>query len=145
MLPPEPKIFHGREKELSEILQSFAGHKSPRVAILGPGGIGKSSLSRALIHHPDISARYCDNRFFVSCDSICTSTELAALVGSYLGMKAGKNVKDLVVQQLARISSCLLVLDNMETIWEETQSRAECEEFLTLLTDVDQLALVAST
>ncbi|KAJ7174995.1 hypothetical protein C8R43DRAFT_943269 [Mycena crocata] len=36
MLPSEPKIFYGRENELSHILELFVD-RAPRVAILGPG------------------------------------------------------------------------------------------------------------
>ncbi|KAJ7738554.1 hypothetical protein B0H14DRAFT_3168166 [Mycena olivaceomarginata] len=71
MLPSEPKIFHGRESELSDILQLF-NTGVPRIAILGAGGMGKTSLARAVLHHPDIMARYVQNRFFVACNSAMT-------------------------------------------------------------------------
>jgi ABC-type phosphate/phosphonate transport system ATPase subunit len=57
MLPAEPKIFHGRESEVSNILDLF-GQGTPRVAILGAGGMGKTSLARVIVHHADIAARY---------------------------------------------------------------------------------------
>ncbi|KAJ7874606.1 hypothetical protein B0H13DRAFT_2551486 [Mycena leptocephala] len=38
----------------------------------------------------------------------------------------------------------LLILDNLETLWEPTESRANVEEFLSLLTGVEHLALVIS-
>ncbi|KAJ7697563.1 hypothetical protein B0H14DRAFT_3174402 [Mycena olivaceomarginata] len=89
MLPSEPKIFHGREFELSEILHLF-NTGTPRIAILGAGGMGKTSLARAVLHHPDIMARYVQNRFFVGCNSAMTGIELANLIGSHLGLKPGK-------------------------------------------------------
>jgi Cdc6-like AAA superfamily ATPase len=48
MLPAEPKIFHGRNSELSDILHLFS-QGTPRIAILGAGGMGKTSLARAVI------------------------------------------------------------------------------------------------
>ncbi|KAJ7848691.1 hypothetical protein B0H13DRAFT_1906639 [Mycena leptocephala] len=39
-------------------------------------------------------------------------------------------------------SDCLLILDNLETLWEPVESRGKIEEFLSLLTGVDHLALV---
>ncbi|KAJ7458212.1 hypothetical protein FB451DRAFT_959284, partial [Mycena latifolia] len=36
----------------------------------------------------------------------------------------------------------LLILDNLETLWEPLESRKEIEEFLSLLTDVKHLAVV---
>lgn len=80
MLPSEPQIFHGRESELSDILKAFAS-ETPRIAILGAGGMGKTSLARAVLHHSQITARYGQHRFFVACDSASTKVELMALVG----------------------------------------------------------------
>ncbi|KAK6969189.1 hypothetical protein R3P38DRAFT_3243801 [Favolaschia claudopus] len=39
-------------------------------------------------------------------------------------------------------STTLLVLDNFETPWERSSGREEVEEFLSLLTDISQLALL---
>ncbi|KAJ7018450.1 hypothetical protein C8F04DRAFT_1328146, partial [Mycena alexandri] len=53
MIPSQPKIFHGRDSELQEIAKILQ-HQFPRIAILGPGGMGKTSLARAVLHHPDL-------------------------------------------------------------------------------------------
>ncbi|KAJ7918254.1 hypothetical protein B0H13DRAFT_1607574, partial [Mycena leptocephala] len=39
-------------------------------------------------------------------------------------------------------SPCLLVMDNLETVWEPLDSRGGVEEFLSLLTDIQHLALI---
>jgi GTPase SAR1 family protein len=141
MLLSEPKIFHGRDTELSEILMLFI-QGTPRIAILGAGRIGKTSLTRAVIHHLDIVSRYMQNRHFVACDSAANKVELAALVGAHLGLKPGKYLTKAVVNHFASGAPSLLILDNLETVWEPTQIRAEIEEFLSLLTDVAHLALM---
>ncbi|KAJ7935862.1 hypothetical protein B0H13DRAFT_2462800 [Mycena leptocephala] len=140
MLPSEPKIFHGRESEISEILSVFS--QAPRIAILGAGGMGKSSLAKAVIHHEDISTKYKEHRFFVACDSVATKVDLAALIGAHLGLKPGKDLTQPVVQYFSRSSPSLLILDNLETLWEPAETRHDIEEFLSLLTDVDHLALM---
>ncbi|KAJ7442883.1 hypothetical protein FB451DRAFT_1438049 [Mycena latifolia] len=123
LLPAKPKIFHGRESEFQEILQNFSNKEVPRVAILGTGGIGKTSLAKAALHHPGISANY-ENKLFVACDSATTSIELAALVGSNIGFKRGRDLTQPVVQHCAHGPPCLLVLDNLETSWEPIETRA---------------------
>ncbi|KAJ6595369.1 hypothetical protein B0H10DRAFT_2232934 [Mycena sp. CBHHK59/15] len=78
LLPGKPKIFHGREMELKQIIKALAGG-SARIAILGAGGMGKTSLAKAALHHPDITAKYKEH-FFVSTDSVTTGSDLLVLL-----------------------------------------------------------------
>ncbi|KAJ7303098.1 P-loop containing nucleoside triphosphate hydrolase protein, partial [Mycena albidolilacea] len=141
MLPSDPKIFHGRKSELTKILRLFS-QSIPRIAILGPGGMGKTSLARAVIHHTEFVSRYGQYRYFVACDSAVSKVELAALIGAHLGLKPGPVLTHAVVNHFSRSPPSVLILDNLETVWEPTEFRPEIEEFLSLLTDVDHLALI---
>jgi hypothetical protein len=140
MLPSKPKIFYGREWEVEKIMK-ILGQQSPRIAILGGGGMGKTSLARAVLHHPDTSAKF-EHRFFVSAEAAASSIELAALIGLHVGLNPGKDLTRPVVQYLSRKSCSLLILDNLETVWEPIQARNGIEEFLSLLTEVEHLALI---
>ncbi|KAJ7766071.1 hypothetical protein B0H16DRAFT_1792949 [Mycena metata] len=142
MLPAEPKIFHGRESELADILKHFE-QGSPRIAILGAGGMGKTSLAQAVIHHEEIVIKYQGNRLFVACDTAASKVELAGLIGAHLGMKPGQDLTQAVLRRLLEGSTTLLILDNLETAWEPVESRKEVEEFLSLLTDITSLALMS--
>ncbi|KAJ6455497.1 hypothetical protein C8R45DRAFT_1076933 [Mycena sanguinolenta] len=64
LLPSMPQIFHGRESELAQIVQ-LLDQQCAKIAILGPGGIGKTSLARAALHHPDVAAKY-EDRLFIT-------------------------------------------------------------------------------
>ncbi|KAF8140873.1 hypothetical protein K438DRAFT_1785334 [Mycena galopus ATCC 62051] len=136
----KPKIFHGREQELEDVL-NLLSEKSPRIAILGGGGMGKTSLARAALHHPDIASKF-KHRFFVSAEAATTSIELAALVGLHLGLNSGQDLTKAVVRYLARTPASLLILDNLETVWEDIQTRAGVENLLSLLSEVEHLALI---
>ncbi|KAJ6514074.1 P-loop containing nucleoside triphosphate hydrolase protein, partial [Mycena vulgaris] len=141
MLPSEPKIFHGRESEVSEILKLFM-QETPRIAILGGGGMGKTSLARAVLHHPKIAGKYAQDRFFVACDSTSSTDELVTLIGAHLGLKPKKGLAKVVLHHFTTNPACLLVLDNLETLWEATGIRRDIEELISLLTDIKHLALI---
>ncbi|KAJ6473006.1 hypothetical protein C8R45DRAFT_1077765 [Mycena sanguinolenta] len=132
LLPSMPQIFHGRESELAQIVQ-LLDQQCAKIAILGPGGIGKTSLARAALHHPDVAAKY-EDRLFVSCESATTSIEIAGFIGAHLGLKPEKN--------MIKKSTCLLILDNLETTWEPLESRGGTEDLLSNLTDISHLALI---
>ncbi|KAJ6535861.1 hypothetical protein DFH09DRAFT_1402643 [Mycena vulgaris] len=138
MLPSEPKIFHGRESELSDILKLFM-QETPRIAILGASGMGKTSLARAVLHHPTITGTYAQHCFFVACDSTPSKDELVILIGAHLGLKPKKGLDKVILHHFATNPASLLVL---ETLWEPTEIRRDIEEFLSLLTDVKHLALI---
>ncbi|KAJ6596225.1 P-loop containing nucleoside triphosphate hydrolase protein, partial [Mycena vulgaris] len=140
LLPPQPKIFHGRQKELEDVVHALL--LSPaRVAILGGGGIGKTTLAAAVLHHPDIVSQYW-HRHFISCESATTSVLLISTVALHLGLEPSRQPINMVVQHLSQCGSVLLVLDNLETSWEDIQTRIDVEELLARLSSVQQLALV---
>ncbi|KAJ7662514.1 hypothetical protein B0H14DRAFT_3698892 [Mycena olivaceomarginata] len=138
------QIFHGCESELNDVVTNLL-QDGRRVAILGPGGIGKTSFAKAVMHHADLVARFPD-RYFVSCESSQSAGELMAAVASALGLKfTGKLTAKLsqsIFKCLSSKKSCLLVPDNFETLWEPREMRAKVEEFLTLLGDLRKVALL---
>ncbi|KAJ7812447.1 hypothetical protein B0H14DRAFT_2605764 [Mycena olivaceomarginata] len=133
-------ILHGRESEVENIMKMLS-QASPRIAILGGGGMGKTSLAKAVLHHTDTSDKF-QYIFFVSAESATTSIELAPLIGLHVGLNPGKDLTRPVVQYFSQKPPSLLILDNLETVWEPIQSRGGIEEFLSLLTEVEHLALL---
>ncbi|KAJ6596275.1 P-loop containing nucleoside triphosphate hydrolase protein, partial [Mycena vulgaris] len=140
-LPSEPKIFHGRASVVSDILSLFH-QEPPRIAILGAGGMGKTSLARAVLHHVEIASRYDQYRFFIACDAVSTKSELVALIGIHLGVKPDKDLTRNILQHLSSGPASLVILDNLETSWELLESRRDIEGLLALLADIQHLALI---
>ncbi|KAK7006164.1 AAA domain-containing protein [Favolaschia claudopus] len=142
LIPAAPKIFHGRDHELQSIVDALRSG-FPRIAILGPGGMGKTSLAIASLHDNKIVEKY-PTRHFISCDSAHTSDTLVAIIASNLGLEPSRGIAKAIVRQLSAGPACRMVLDNFETPWEPMETRTQVEEFLSLLTDVPHLALLVT-
>ncbi|KAJ7840879.1 hypothetical protein B0H13DRAFT_1910516 [Mycena leptocephala] len=61
--------------------------------------------------------------------SIATQVELAALIGAHVGLKPGKDLTQLVIQYFSSGPGSLLILDNLETLWEPVESRGKSRNF----------------
>ncbi|KAJ7928233.1 hypothetical protein B0H13DRAFT_2311777 [Mycena leptocephala] len=140
LLPASPQIFHGRESELED-LRGILAQDYARIAILGPGGMGKTTLALSLLHEPSTVSKYV-HRYFVPCHSIPTCSELVSNIASHIGVDQGRNLARRIGRHLSLNPPSLLILDNLETPWEPLSSRADVEELLSLLVDVSHLAIV---
>jgi hypothetical protein len=106
--------------------------------------MGKTTLSKAVLHHPELASRYDQHRIFVPCEAVSTSIQLARLIGAHLGLDSGKDLTGPVIRHFSSGPPTLLILDNLETIWEPLESRPDVEKFLCHLTDVEDLAFIVS-
>ncbi|KAJ7270291.1 P-loop containing nucleoside triphosphate hydrolase protein, partial [Mycena rebaudengoi] len=140
LLPPCPQIFHGREAELEDVVNILM-QDCAHIAILGAGGIGKTSLATVALHNPQVEAKY-SHRYFVPCHSIPTCSDLSATIADYIGVEKGPNMAKKIAHHFFHAPPSLLVLDNLETPWETLPSHSEVEEFLALLTDAPHLGLM---
>ncbi|KAJ7274814.1 hypothetical protein C8J57DRAFT_1714567 [Mycena rebaudengoi] len=142
MLPPYPHIFHGRDSELRDVV-ALLMQDSARVALLGTGGIGKTSLATAALHHTDVVAKY-SCRYYIPCQSSATCGDLVSTIADHIGLEKGPNLSKKIMLNFKRAPPTLLILDNLETPWEPLSSRHEVETFLCLLADVPYLGLLVT-
>ncbi|KAJ7018859.1 P-loop containing nucleoside triphosphate hydrolase protein, partial [Mycena alexandri] len=140
--PASPKVFHGRNSELDHIV-SILLSDTARVVILGPGGVGKTSLSVAALHCPAVMERY-SHPHFVSCESVNTGVDLVSTISSHLGLEPSRQLSGDIIRHLTKAGPSLLLIDNLETPWEPLESRGGVEEFLSLLADVPHLAILVT-
>ncbi|KAJ7586745.1 P-loop containing nucleoside triphosphate hydrolase protein, partial [Mycena floridula] len=142
-LPPAPKILHGRQNELNHVINALCQHDTARVAILGPGGIGKTSLAQAILHNPMIVAKYGGQLYWITCDSSESANDLIIVIATYFGVETTSNRIHAILRYLEAMSTpILLVLDNLETLWEQPSKRPEVEELLSHLTGIENLSSV---
>jgi hypothetical protein len=115
-----------------------------RVAILGAGGMGKTSLAISALRHPSFVEKYL-HRHFIPCESANTALDLVSIIGSHLELEPSTQLSKAIIRRLSEGGPSLVVLDNLETPWEPQESRADVEAFLSLLTGVPTVALLVSS
>ncbi|VDB85238.1 unnamed protein product [Peniophora sp. CBMAI 1063] len=146
-LPAAPPIFYGRVDEVTHIIHSIRSKHPARVAILGSGGIGKTTIALSVLNNPQLREIFHDRRLFMSCEAVSTADDvtqgLLTLFGLVADRKSGVAPQDLLVSHVAGLDDCILCLDNLETPWD-ADVRA-VEDLLSRLAGLANLALIITT
>jgi tetratricopeptide (TPR) repeat protein len=139
-LPP-PRHCFGREDAVSQVVAAVLAKPAAPLAILGPPGVGKTTVAVTALHDPRVVKRYRSRRFFVRADGVSGRDALVAAVAATVGLEPGPGLEERTWRELER-GAALLVLDNAETPWDAEPQAVE--ELLAQLAAVPGLALVAT-
>ena len=145
MLPAEslvpPDRWFGRSAEAAALTAAVVGSSANTLAILGPPGIGKSTLGRHVVTSTPVIERFGKRRWRVELQSATDAAALrtAIIVAVSLDPALHKFPKALTL--LGRCPA-LLVLDNLETPWERDMNAVQ--DCLRQLAAVPNLVLLVS-
>ncbi|KAH7917694.1 hypothetical protein BV22DRAFT_1135200, partial [Leucogyrophana mollusca] len=111
--PPRPSMLFGRDDLVRDVVESL---NTQHVVLVGPGGIGKSSIAKAILNEDAIVARFKDRRFFVRFDDINASQVThGAFIGRIAGALGLRSSLLSSIKASMAASPTFLVLDNAET------------------------------
>jgi len=119
-LPLKPEIFHGRDHFVEDIAQLLLQEATSRVCILGPGGMGKTSVSIAVVELPVIKERFPgENVIWVPCIEATSATLLLEILYIQMQIPVEKKITldNIILKLDTSKQPRLIMLDNFETPW----------------------------
>jgi len=114
-----------------------------RLAILGPGGMGKTAIALTILHDARIVQSFRNLRFFLSCEALIDPNSVVISLAKLLGLQVSGDLVTAVITRLIAMPRTLLVLDNFETVWLANGAPVTAiEELLGRLAQIPSLSLI---
>ncbi len=130
--------FVGRARELDELAARLARDACRLLTVLGPGGVGKSSLLERALRR--LEALFADGVYWIALDDLHDTAQIAARIASELKLTPGPQQEPLaLIREHLATRRTLLVFDNAEHLDDLARFAAQ------LLADTAHLKICATS
>ncbi len=111
----------GREDDLTDLLNRIKAPEARLLTLIGPPGVGKTSLVRAMAERLRTAGAFPDGIFFVSLAEVQDPQQVAATLGRALNVTDTGHATPLAhITQALQHKRALLILDNFEHVLTAT-------------------------
>jgi predicted ATPase/DNA-binding winged helix-turn-helix (wHTH) protein len=135
-LPVRPIMMIGRETVVSEVSDKLRNERF--VTLLGPGGIGKTTIALAVGHA--VAEEFGGEVYLVDLESLTDPRQVAGAVATSLGFALKSKDPGLQLVDLVRSRKLLIILDSCEHLIEAVALLAE-----QLYQETEQVYLLATS
>jgi tetratricopeptide (TPR) repeat protein len=147
-MPLKPEIFHGRDSLVEGIAQLLLQEETSRVCILGPGGMGKTSVSLAVVELPTIKERFPDgNCVWVPCIEATSATLLLEFLYTQLQVSGDGDKQATLEKIMTKLDASkhrrLILLDNFETPWN-APGKTQVSDILRKVATLSHIAILVT-
>ncbi|KAH7086658.1 hypothetical protein BKA62DRAFT_236119 [Auriculariales sp. MPI-PUGE-AT-0066] len=146
-LPGRSNVFNGRDESVNAIVKLICASLCVCIAIMGSGGIGKTSLSLAVMYDERVVGVVGDSRYFVSVEGASDVGAAAQLLAGQLGLPESSDPLSAAISYLETIPRALLIVDNLETLLfsKNAAAQKETERMLQRLAGIPTLTLIITS
>lgn len=142
-LPPPLSRYFGRAVETETVIGTLTAIPRAFVGVLGGPGMGKTSLAISVLHDPAIVAHFGARRYFIACDAAEDLSSLLHAICAPFGVSLeNANAAWKSLLEILAGAPSLLVLDNLESVWEAQLCRQEAEDMLAFLASVETVSCI---
>jgi tetratricopeptide (TPR) repeat protein len=137
---PDPGPSLGRDGELGKIGEAI--HRDgPAALLVGPAGIGKTTLALAALHAQASTQRFGGRRYLARLDTSRKLSSAIIEIARAMGLVPEAPLRPRIVEALKR-APALLVLDDLDVVWGADPSNTA--DLLTELAAIDGVAILAT-
>ncbi|KAF5344724.1 hypothetical protein D9758_015300 [Tetrapyrgos nigripes] len=117
--PQAPVVFTGRSSLVEEAVNTLCEAGEFHIAILGAGGIGKTSLALHIMESHLIKEKFGEKCYFIPCEILPDAQNLTQGLVHAIGWQVtqGKTPLGILLDYLKGCQGVLFILDNFDTSW----------------------------